>query len=445
MRIALALLAALTSFASNAQVISGTIITPTVRGAWLVLLSTRGSSNVPVDSARIDPAGDFRIPAPATLGAGFYQLALHDTDRVDIILDPKEREVVLAFEGIPLQWNVRVIKSPENDRLWRYKRVSREAQAVQDAVLRERGRSDPLDRRQMARLDSVEQKVYREKNDQLARLMAEDPASYFAFVVRSSNALDSVSGKGPDPIAKVFDFSDPRLLRSSVYDKAVLMFLQSINVVSEEQLTNASDTLIHLASRDNDCKSYMVEHLIDLFTTYGPQSSLQHIVDRYLAGEHPAVPMTPSLRAKVNAMLAVSIGAIGPDVDLVDSSGVRTRLSAFAAKGRYTLLFVYSSTCDHCHHQMPGVNDLFLRYNGRGFRVAGVALDADRKEFRSNIEERGLRFPCFSEFNGWGSAVAGAYQVKATPTLILLDHALRIISKPQDAEALGKELERIFR
>jgi hypothetical protein len=89
---------------------------------------------------------------------------------------------------------------------------------------------------------------------------------------------------------------------------------------------------------------------------------------------------------------------------------------------------------------MPGVNDLVQRYGPQGFGVVGVALDDDRSEFRANIMDRELRFPCFSEFNGWGSAAAKAYEVKATPTLILLDDSRRIIAKPYDAEALGQEL-----
>jgi hypothetical protein len=240
----------------------------------------------------------------------------------------------------------------------------------------------------------------------------------------------------------VFNFGDASLLRSSVYDKAVMAFIQSINAISEEQLTNASDTLLQLAWSSMECRDYMIEHLVDLFAVYGPQSTLQHLVDAYLAGDRPAIPMSPRLRAKVEGLLAVSIGSRGVDILLADTLGHLSPLSAVSKGQRFTLLFFYSSTCDHCHAQMPGVNALLAQYRGRGFGVVGIAVDDDRASFRSNIVERGLDFPCFSEFNGWGSAAAKAYEVKATPTMILLDDQRRIVAKPYDAEALATELAR---
>jgi peroxiredoxin len=428
----------------HAQRVTGGFSAPPPPGAYIRLLETRGTSHRVIDSVAIGPDGRFVIGPAAIPGEGFYQLALGDQDRIDLILVPTEPEVNLLFDGLPLQHHVQVLTSAENQRLWRYKAASREAQTVQEAVAREKDAIDPLDHRRIMSLDSVERAALARKDAVLQAIVAEAPRSYFSRVVAASTALDREIEGGPMAVARVFDLSDPGMLRSSVYDKAVMVFLQSVNAIHEEQLANAADTLIRLASRDTACMAYMVEHLIDLFSVYGPQTVLQHIVDRYLAGEDPRIPMSSALRTKVADLLAVSIGAIGVDVDLTDTTGAKTRLSRFAEGSRYVLLFFYSSTCDHCHKQMPGVNDLYRRYGDRGLRVAGIALDDDRGEFRRNLVDRALAFPCFSEFNAWGSSVAKAYAVKATPTLILLDSDRRIVAKPYDAEALREELVRLY-
>lgn len=428
-----------------AQRVTGVFLQPPPPGTYIRLLETRGTSHRPIDSVAIGTDGRFVFAPEAIPGEGFYQLSLGEQDRIDLILVPTEPEVNLLFDGLPLQHHVQVVASAENQRLWRYKVASREAQAVHEAVAREKDALDPLDHPRILALDSVERAAVARKDAVLQAIVAEAPRSYFSRVVAASTALDREIEGGPMAVAAVFDLSDPGMLRSSVYDKAVMVFLRSVNAVHEEQLANAADTLIRLASRDTACMAYMAEHLIDLFSVYGPQTVLQHIVDRYLAGEAPRIPMNNGLRTKVADLLAVSIGAIGVDVELTDTTGARTKLSRFARDTRYVVLFFYSSTCDHCHKQMPGVNDLYRRYRDRGLGVAGIALDDDRGEFRRNLVEQALAFPCFSEFNAWGSSVAKAYAVKATPSLILLDRDRRIIAKPYDAEALGLELSRLYR
>ncbi len=426
----------------TAQSLSGTITAPGVAGGSLVLLATRGSAHVAIDSTRISTQGAFEFGEERMLAPGFYQLALNDSDRVDVILNGKERMVVMAFSGSPLQGHVTVLQSAENQRLWRYKVASRETQSVQETVAREKSLLDPLDHRRILYLDSVERGAVQSKERLLQQLVSEDPNSYFAKVVKTGAAIDRSIPLGPVVMASIFDFSDASLLRSSIYDKAVMAFLQSVNVVSEEQMSNAADTLLRLASRNADCEAYMIGHLVDLFSAYGPQSTVQHLVDNYLAGESPRIPMSAELRDKVDRLLQVSIGATGPDVSLKDTLGTFTPLSKLLTGHTYGALFFYSSTCDHCHAQMPGLNRIYAEFHAKGLEVLGVALDDDRTDFRPNIAQRGLKFPCFSEFSGWGSQAAKAYEVKATPTLILLDGQLRIVAKPYDAQALEEELRR---
>jgi thiol-disulfide isomerase/thioredoxin len=109
---------------------------------------------------------------------------------------------------------------------------------------------------------------------------------------------------------------------------------------------------------------------------------------------------------------------------------------------RYGVLFFYSSTCDHCHLQMPGIARVHALYGPKGVQVLAVALDDDRKDFRFNLEIREVKYPCYSEFNGWGSNVAKAYEVKATPTIVLIDAERRIVAKPYDSTELEAELAR---
>lgn len=408
-------------------------------GLQVVLSVARGNDFRPVDSVRTDDAGDFSFPEDFK-AAGFYRLALNDTDRMDLILDGREPVVDLSFDGIPLVDHVQVRTSDENKRLWEFKYISKETKAVRTAVAQQRLTLLPTDTAQLDLLNAVEQRAMHMEEQYVHQLVHNGNGGYFAKVLTVDDALRGVRGNGPMAVAATCDFSDPELMRSSVYDKAVMVFLQNLNVVIEDQFIVGADTLMHLAERNPECRSYMLDHLIDLFSTYGPETALQHLVDRYVVPDGDSGSVAPELRAKVKALMQVSVGSTAPDVDLNDR-GVITPLSKLVKANTYTALFFYSSTCEHCHAQMPMLKKDRARFLAKGFRVIGIALDVDSVDFLKSIEENAIPWKCYSEFNGWGSKAAQAFMIKATPSFFLLDDKMRIVAKPVDAEELSRVLQ----
>nr|HRP00501.1 TlpA disulfide reductase family protein [Flavobacteriales bacterium] len=149
------------------------------------------------------------------------------------------------------------------------------------------------------------------------------------------------------------------------------------------------------------------------------------------------VPPDETLLALVAEQLKVAIGAPAPDVKLPRPGERDTvQLSAVWTRNQYTVLFFYSSTCDHCHAQMPGLSDIHRDLRSKGVAVLGVALDHDRAEFEANIRERELSFPCYTGLQAWGSPAAKAFAIKATPSFVVVDRTGRIVAKPYDHEEL---------
>lgn len=426
----------------RAQQLRGRMDFPGSAGGYVVLFATRGEQHVPLDSVRIGRNGAFAFPAPFR-STGFYELAVHDSDRVDIILDPREPLVDVEFAGLPLQRHITVRTSDENKRLWEYKLVSRETQAVEATVAAEKRKLQPDDLHQLRALDSTLARAQRMRAGHLDRLLRAAPGSYFAQVVSADKALDNVREMGPMAVADVFDFGSPALLHASVYDKAVMTFLRNVNAVTEEQFVVACDSLMQRAGKDPECKGYMLDHLIGLFATYGPDMAVQHLVDRYVVPSGSSANVAPELRAKVEELMKLSVGAIAPDIVLPSAAGPMP-LAPVLARNKYTALFFYSSTCDHCHAQMPGLKEDYDAYHGKGFEVIGIALDADSTEFGASIRDNAIPWPCYSEFNGWGSQAAKAYQVRSTPTFFLIDAQRRIVAKPYNADDLGRQLHALL-
>lgn len=428
--------------------VCGQVLKGTVRDlppqAWLTLFDTRGATHVALDSAQCGSSGRFKFGSMVQAAyAGFYQLAVGDTDRVDIILDPREPEVVLEFTGTPLREHITVVRSEENLRLWEYKAVSREAQAIRRAVEVER-RSLGTDQVVRSReLDTIAARADAMKIAHLDRLVRKAPDSYFARVVQMDRAVLAAQRKTPRDVLNVFPFDDESLLHCAVYEQAVLAYLRNLDAVSERQFISATDTLIVEAGTCVACRSFLVEHLVEVFGTYGPDLAFQHVLDRYLSDTTAIDGLSEAVRRKVENALRVRIGSDVPELRLPSPVGDTVLLSSIYTVNRATMLFFYSSGCDHCHDQMPGLRRLYARFRNRGLQIVGISLDEDPGVFMETIQNESLIFPCFSEFRGWSSKAAEVFAVQATPSLFLIDGQGKILAKPIDhseAEALLTEL-----
>ena len=428
----------------NAQQIFGTV-DRSVTAKTIVLYGTRGASHYAMDSVAISSKGRFAFFLQK-FPPGFYQLGVNDTDRVDIILDPNEPEVELILSGVPLQRNLKVAASAENQRMWAYKGISRVGYEKLNAISEERKSASPIDTALLDLLNRRQNKVQAELDKSLDSLIRLVPSGQFAFAVNIDRALDAVESSGPDEIKRVFNFSSPRLLRSSSYSKAIMLVLQRTPVEDEYSMQHACDSLLMAADRDTACWNYTRAYLIELFATYGPDDLAQYLVDEYVVGAGAMNLPNAALLELAAAQLRLVKGAPAPDVELARPGEPDTlHLSGIWPDHDLTTLFFYSSTCDHCHHQMPGLRQLVLDYDPAKFHLIGIALDHDTLEFPKTLLEFRVNWPCYTMVKSWGDPAAKAFNVKATPSFFVIDRAGRIVAKPMDHEELRAFLVKYFK
>jgi peroxiredoxin len=430
------LVCAIQAASGSSQVLSGQLAPRLgAPGQYLVLHRISGQERIPLDSVRISRKGRFRFK-PTTYPLGYYRLGVGD-DQIDIILNPTEPRVSLRFSERPLQSGINVVESLENQRLWEYKLASRDTQDKIRIIAGQRNAVDSRDIESLLRLAHEEEVVNSKLQATLQRLVAQDSASYFAKVVGADQRLMDALDEGPQAIRDAMDWRDASLTRCTVYSKAIMAILQAATPAAPYTLAAASDSILAWASLDTACWSFARWQLVDLFATYGPEEVVQHLVDLYVSGPMTIAVPDARLLSLVAAQLKMAIGSTAPNVELPSPiHGHTDGLSALLQPYPCTALFFYSSTCDHCHEQMPLLNELFTRFNSKGLNIIGIAIDDDEAAFRANIAERGLLFPCYSELRGWGSPAAKAFAVRATPWFVVLNREGRIQAKPHDAREL---------
>lgn len=429
---------------SSAQLISGTLERP-LKAQRIVLYGTRGTDHPAIDSVSVDADGHFVFPE-RTYPAGFYQLGVNTDDRVDIILDPQEPEVKLAFHGHPLQRNLAVLRSNENQRMWAYKLTSRSGQEALAQIRSERAGAAPLDTALLRTLYDREATATHVMDRALDSLVSLSAEGQFAFAVAADRRLEEAIPNGQPAILHALDLSDPRNLRSASYAKAIMAYLQNSTPSDAYALHRACDSVLIAAGRDTACWSYARSFLVQLFATYGPDDVAQYLVDRYVVGADARTTPDASLLKLAAEQLRLTPGAPAPDIALAKPGNTDTlKLSSVMADHTFTALFFYSSTCDHCHDQMSGLRQLVIDMDPGYFHLIGIALDADAVEFNAMLVEKQINWSCYTDLKGWGAQAAKDYAVKATPTLIVLDRNGRIANKPMNPEELRVFLQHQLR
>lgn len=111
-------------------------------------------------------------------------------------------------------------------------------------------------------------------------------------------------------------------------------------------------------------------------------------------------------------------GFVAPDFTLELLDGGEVTLSDL--RGQVVLLNLWASWCPPCREEMPAIQNVYNRYQARGFTV--IALNTTyqdgEREASEFIEEMGLSFPVALDRTG---EVSRRYLLRALPTTFFID------------------------
>lgn len=119
-----------------------------------------------------------------------------------------------------------------------------------------------------------------------------------------------------------------------------------------------------------------------------------------------------------------------PAFSLPSLDGGDVRLKDF--RGRYVLLNFWATWCGPCKVEMPSLESLYRRYQGRKLEVVGVSNDMfGERVVKPYVEAQGLTFPVLLDP---GLDVSNSFRVMSLPTTYLIDPEGNIIGVLSGAE-----------
>ncbi len=113
--------------------------------------------------------------------------------------------------------------------------------------------------------------------------------------------------------------------------------------------------------------------------------------------------------------------AVAPDFALRTLDGDNFRLSE--QRGNVVLLGFWARWCGDCRQSMAALNEIHAKYKTAGLVVWGINVDEREDQARAMAASLALAFPVLLDNN---RSVSGQFNLKAMPTLILIDREGRI-------------------
>ena len=424
----------------EAQTIKGKLNIKRQTNKQVDLYRTEGKYKYKVDSTKVLTDGSFTFKYKKHL-KGFYKLTLgNENNIVDVILNPSEPVVSLAFSQIRLEKGIEVIQSNENKAYWEFKKEDSTVQSKIKNLKKQRGQfKSQANEAKVNEMTNKIIKLEKELFNFVQTVINKYPTTFF-----SKTKIASLS-KTPKDKATYFDdldFSNESFIRSDVYATRFQDYIIKHSGHTEVGYYNAVDDIMKKSKVNEKVFEFALYNLLDGFYGSGLEDVATYIMEEYFYGEACGeIEINDLLRSKADLIKNLQIGNTPPDFTIKNNYGADVNLKNTCANNKYTVIMFWATHCPHCMRDLPGFVPVYNEYKSKGLEVIGVALDVNQTKWKNTIEEKGFNWKNVSQFGNYKSPVCIDYKINKTPTWFILDSSMKIIAKPKGKQEILRFLK----
>jgi len=261
-----------------------------------------------------------------------------------------------------------------------------------------------------------------------------------------------------------FDLSDPRLLRTPLYEDKIMTFLTKVIPQIPDSLIPQVDYLIDRSRSDSTLFRYM---LITLFNYYGKSNIMGmdavqvHIADKYYIRDSwwSDAKFLADLKDRTEKAKPLLIGGVAPDAELMvvppehfksvlsDTilrryPHVGTKINLQQVDAKFLVLLFWEADCGHCKTAVPELYKIYKNsLQSLGVKVLAVSTlfgEDGKAKWVDFVNEHAL-YDWINAWNPYSYDFKLKYDILSTPQIYILDENKKIIAKkigPEQVEEI---------
>ena len=419
----------------GAQELKGKFFVANQGGKEVSLYRTEGSLKYKIDSTKVMSDGSFSFNKKER-PLGYYKLSLmNENNIIDVILNPKEKEVNFKFTQPFLERGVVVLESRENKAFWEFKIKEISTKKRRKSLQKQRGQfKSQGNTLKVNELTNSLEKLEKELFTYTEGIIEKYPDTFFSKA-KKSGKTSNTSEKAT--YFDDLDFTNESFIRSEVLNSRFSHYIVKHSGHTEVGYYNAVDEIMNKSKVNEKVFEFALYNLLDGFYGSGLEDVATYIMEEYFYGEACGeIEVNDLLRQKAQLIKNLQVGNTPPDFTIKSNFGEQVNLRRTCSNNKYTTVMFWASHCGHCMKELPGFVQTYNQYKPKGFEIIGVALDVNPNKWKKTIQDNNFSWKNVSEFKNYKSPVCKDYKVNKTPTFFVLDNQMKIVYKPKGTKEL---------
>ena len=302
--------------------------------------------------------------------------------------------------------------------------------------------------------DSVKQNVFINELDivanQFPQYIKSLPENLFVrqyllakgLIEQMPKTVETYKWRAPNHIPEFMAIDFKAIKNSGLYKDLLEGYTNLVERFPLEEVYPLLNSAIDKVISETKTNPTLQQELAQLWFTYLESHSLTK------AAEYLAIKMLNDENCQLNEKSInlfeqyrkMAVGKTAPNIVLESKEAKGKKQELKNLKNNYKLVAFGASWCPNCQNDYPSLIGMYKKLKEKhDLEVIYISIDTDKKVFEEYYKE--TPFITFCDTKGWETQAAKDYHIFATPTYILLDKELKILSKIQSPEHLEAWLQ----
>jgi len=405
----------------------------------------------------------FEYKGDSLIHPGSYiALVYPSKEYFQFLVDDKDQKFKITTDYLDLQ-NVKVKGSKENKLFYDYLGYIKQQNKVAQDLLskREKSKDDSI---AVKSIDDKLQDLNKEVGKYQLKTIKKYPETITSLLIKMNRDIEIPDFEGTEEDMKMkryryykrhyfdnIDLKNSAILYTPDIHRKIETYIDKLTVPHPDSIAVSIDEVLRRMSPDSDIWRYYVSHFLNKFAKsniIGMDAVYVHMVQNYYAkGLTPWVEEKALLRIIDNAIRleSVLIGKTAPALKLYKQDSTEVNLKEINAD--YTVLLFWKPSCGHCRNSMPALLEFAEKYKDKGVEVVTICTKLGKKVKKCwegvkelNMDKLEYNLGDYKNLSGFHAN----YNIRATPTVFILDKDKKILIKQIPTEKLGEIIDQIM-